>query len=84
LLTSLLSLIAFGTKRPSLEQRYYEVFNRKNVELVSLPDNPIAEITETGIKMQDGKEYELDILVLATGFDAVTGGLTQIDIRTSE
>jgi hypothetical protein len=41
----------------------------------------MAEVIETGIKMHDGKEYEHDVLVLATGFDEVTGGLTQINIR---
>lgn len=70
----------FGVKRPSLEQSYYEVFNRDNVSLVDLRESPIERITPTGIKTKDGM-YELDILVLATGFDAVTGGLTSIDIR---
>jgi hypothetical protein len=51
--------VAFGAKRASLEQSYFEVYNQKNVELVSLTQTPIAEITETGIKMQDGKDYEL-------------------------
>jgi cation diffusion facilitator CzcD-associated flavoprotein CzcO len=72
--------LAFGTKRPCLEQRYYEVYNQPNVELVPLKENPILEITEKGIKTKD-KEYEVDVLVFATGFDSITGGLTQIDIR---
>jgi cation diffusion facilitator CzcD-associated flavoprotein CzcO len=71
---------AFGTKRPCLEQRYYEVYNQPNVELVPLKENPIIEVTETGIRTKD-RFYELDIIVLATGFDSVTGGLTQIDIH---
>jgi cation diffusion facilitator CzcD-associated flavoprotein CzcO len=75
---------ALGSKRPSLEDSYFEVYNRQNVELVNLRETPIAEVTETGIKMQDGKEYELDVLVLATGFDAITGGMTQIDIRDTK
>ncbi len=70
----------FGTKRPSLEQWYFEIFNQNNVRLVDIRDNPIEEITATGVRTTDG-EYELDILVLATGFDALTGGITQIDIR---
>ena len=70
----------FGTKRPSLEQGYYEVFNQDNVTLVDLGGDPIQEITTTGVRTA-GDLHELDILVLATGFDAATGGLTQIDIR---
>ena len=73
----------FGTKRPSLEQWYYEVFNQPNVTLVDIRENPIEEITETGVLTAEG-EHRFDILVLATGFDAVTGGLTQIDIRGSD
>jgi len=70
----------FGTKRPSLEQWYYEVFNQDNVTLVDLREEPISEITPTGVRTAS-RHYALDILVLATGFDAATGGLTQIDIR---
>ncbi|KAJ8503327.1 hypothetical protein ONZ45_g10964 [Pleurotus djamor] len=71
----------FGVKRPSLESTYYEVYNQPNVTLVDLNENNIAEVTPKGIKMQDGTEHELDILVLATGFNAVTGAITDIDIR---
>jgi cation diffusion facilitator CzcD-associated flavoprotein CzcO len=70
----------FGTKRPSLEQWYYEVFNQENVSLVDVREEPIEEITRTGVRTAR-RHHELDILVLATGFDASTGGLTQIDIR---
>lgn len=70
----------FGTKRPSLEQWYYEVFNQDNVTLVDVRSEPIEEITTTGVRTVD-RHVELDILVLATGFDASTGGLTQFDIR---
>lgn len=73
----------FGVKRPSLEQTYYDVFNQDNVRLVNLKATPILEITPSGVRTAEG-ECELDILVLATGFDAVTGGLTQIDIRGVE
>jgi cyclohexanone monooxygenase len=73
----------FGVKRPSLEQHYYEIFNQANVSLVDLRANPIERVTPRGIKTAAG-EYDLDILVLATGFDAVTGGLTRIDIRGTE
>ncbi|KAF9068549.1 FAD dependent oxidoreductase [Rhodocollybia butyracea] len=69
-----------GAKRSSLEQHYYEVYNQSNVELVDIMTYPITEITTSGVKTPD-KEYELDVLVLATGYDSVTGGITQIDIR---
>lgn len=77
----------FGTKRPSLEQGYYECFNQENVDLVDLLSTPIEQITPTGVLLagsadgDPGVEVELDVLVLATGFDANTGGLTRIDIR---
>ena len=70
----------FGTKRPSLEQWYYEVFNQDNVVLVDVREEPIEAITEAGVRA-GARDHELDILVLATGFDASTGGLTQIDLR---
>lgn len=71
----------FGVKRPSLEQWYYDMFNQENVELVDMKESPIAEFTEEGIRTSDGRERKVDVIVLATGFDAVTGGLTSIDIR---
>ncbi|MFC8381718.1 flavin-containing monooxygenase [Nocardia sp. NPDC057272] len=73
----------FGVKRPSLEQRYYEIFNQDNVHVVDLQANPIVEVTPKGLRTADGTEHELDLLVLATGFDAVTGGITAIDIRNA-
>jgi cation diffusion facilitator CzcD-associated flavoprotein CzcO len=66
----------FGVKRPSLEQNYYEAFNQDNVAVVDLNDTPILTA--------DGTEREFDIIVLATGFDAVSGGLTAIDIRGAD
>jgi cyclohexanone monooxygenase len=74
----------FGVKRPSLEQRYYEVYNQDNVDLVDLQDTPIERVTATGVVTADGREHALDVLVLATGFDAVTGGITAIDIRSTK
>ena len=70
----------FGAKRPSLEQWYYEVFNQDNVALVDVRSEAITEIVANGVRTASAL-YELDILVLATGFDAGTGGLTQFDIR---
>jgi cyclohexanone monooxygenase len=74
----------FGVKRPSLEQTYYDVFGQDNVALVDLRSTPIAGVTATGVSTADGRRYELDVLVLATGFDAVTGGLTSIDLRGAD
>jgi cyclohexanone monooxygenase len=70
----------FGAKRPSLEQAYYEVFNQDNVTLVDLREDPIEAITPAGVRTASG-HHEVDVLVLATGFDASTGGLTQVEIR---
>lgn len=73
----------FGTKRPSLEQWYYEIFNQPNVKLVDLHETPIARISERGIETAEG-EMEFDIIAFATGFDAVTGGLTSVDFRSTD
>jgi cation diffusion facilitator CzcD-associated flavoprotein CzcO len=71
---------AFGTKRVPLESGYYEQFNRENVLLVDVRQSPIERITPKGVKTS-AAEYELDVIIYATGFDAVTGTLTRIDIR---
>ncbi|KAK9777623.1 hypothetical protein SCAR479_05671 [Seiridium cardinale] len=73
---------AFGCKRVSLEQGYFEIFNKPHVHLVDVNATPIEEITEKGIKTSE-KEHEFDVIICATGFDAWTGGLRQIDIRGS-
>ena len=70
----------FGTKRPSLEQDYFDVFNQPNVTLVDVRDTPIVRVTPAGVSTT-AADHELDILVLATGFDALTGGYFAIDIR---
>ena len=70
----------FGAKRPSLEQWYYEVFNQHNTTLVDLREEPIEEITPRGVRTASAL-HELDVLVLATGFDAGTGGFTRMDVR---
>lgn len=74
----------FGVKRPSLEQNYYEVYNQDNVRLVDVNDTPLKRITQNSVRTVDGPDHKLDILVLATGFDAVSGGLTRIDIRGAD
>ena len=69
-----------GTKRLCLDTDYYETYNRDNVTLVDVRSFPIQGITETGVKTA-AAEYELDAIVFATGFDAMTGALREIDIR---
>ncbi|MGF1528084.1 MAG: flavin-containing monooxygenase [Candidatus Competibacterales bacterium] len=71
----------FGTHRVPLETHYLEVYHRPNVEAISVRDNPIQRVTAKGIQLRDGTVHELDIIILATGFDAGTGALTRIDIR---
>jgi cation diffusion facilitator CzcD-associated flavoprotein CzcO len=70
----------FGTRRVPLESGYYEVYNQPNVKLVDIGDTPIERITPTGVKTSD-HEYEFDIIIYATGFDAITGAFDRIDIR---
>ena len=70
----------FGTRRVPLESGYFEVYNQPNVKLVDINETPIARITPTGIKTSDA-EYEFDIIIYATGFDAITGAFDRIDIR---
>ncbi|WP_437828101.1 flavin-containing monooxygenase [Sorangium sp. So ce1153] len=69
-----------GTRRLCVDTRYYDTFNRDNVTLVDVKASPIEEITPRGLRTRSA-EYELDSLVFATGFDAMTGALTSIDIR---
>ena len=69
----------FGTKRPCLDTNYYETFNKPNVHLVDLRKTPLVELTENGLGTAE-QQYEFDAIVFATGFDAVTGALTAIDI----
>src|SRR6185437_545044 len=70
----------FGTRRVPMETHYYEVYNQPNVELVDIRETPIERITPTGIQTL-AKNYEFDIIVYATGFDAITGSFDRIDIR---
>jgi cation diffusion facilitator CzcD-associated flavoprotein CzcO len=71
----------FGSKRLVLEIDYYETFNRDNVSLVDVHADPIARIEGREVVLRSGARHELDILILATGFDALTGPLFDIDIR---
>ncbi|MFC5731201.1 MULTISPECIES: flavin-containing monooxygenase [Nocardioides] len=70
----------FGSKRLVLEIGYYDTFNRDNVTLVDVKADPISRITPNGVRTTDA-EYPLDVLVLATGYDALTGALFEMDIK---
>lgn len=70
----------FGCKRPIIDQGYYETFNRDNVTLVDLRKGAIRAVTPTGVDTAQGF-HELDVIIYATGFDAMTGALSRIDIR---
>jgi len=70
----------FGVQRVPLETNYLETYDRENVHLVDLSETPIERITETGIRTT-ARDYDFDIIVYATGFDAITGAYDRIDIR---
>lgn len=70
---------AFGCKRVSLENGYFEAFNRSNVHLVDVNETPLVEVTPEGIKTSAGK-WKVDHITCATGFDAVTGGILALNI----
>src|SRR5437899_2699662 len=69
-----------GCKRLCIDIGYYETFNRPNVTLIDVSETPVEAITRRGVRV-DGREYEVDAIVFATGFDAMTGALIKIDIR---
>jgi cyclohexanone monooxygenase len=70
----------FYAKRPLCDNGYYNTFNRDNVALVDVKENPIVEITPNGVRTSVG-EYELDVIIYATGFDAVDGNYIKMDMR---
>lgn len=76
----LLPTQVIGCKRLCLDSGYYETFNRPNVSLVDVSTDPIERITENGL-VAGGDQHTFDVLVYATGFDAMTGSLLKIDIR---
>src|SRR3546814_20646866 len=73
----------FGTKRPSLEQNYYEIFAQGNVSLVDLKHDPIVRVVNSGIETASAL-IECDIIVFATGLDAGSGGLLDMKLRGNE
>ncbi|KAF1987202.1 cyclohexanone 1,2-monooxygenase-like protein [Aulographum hederae CBS 113979] len=75
---------AFGTKRPSLEQDYYEQLDKPENTVIDVKKNPIREFTEKGIITEDGTLHEFDVIALATGFDSVTGGMKNMGLKDVE
>jgi len=70
----------FGVQRVPLETRYFEAYNRPNVHLVDISETPLVRVTETGLRTSE-RDYDFDIIVYATGFDAITGAFDRIDIQ---
>ena len=68
-------------RRPLCDSGYYQAFNRSNVTLVNVKETPITTVTENGVLTADGTLHELDVLLCATGFDAVDGNYVRVDIR---
>ena len=71
----------FGAKRLSLEQDFYDHFNKPNVDVIDIKTNPIVAFEPKGIRQEDGTFHELDTIALATGFDSITGGIKNIKIQ---
>ena len=71
----------WGTKRPSLEQCYYEVLDDPKNDVIDVNENPVVEVKENGILTQDGKLHEFDVIALATGYDSVTGGMMNMGLK---
>ena len=71
----------FVARRPSLEQDYYDLFNKDSVDIIDTNATPVESFVEEGIVTSDGKVHKFDTIALCTGFDAVTGGLNDITLR---
>ena len=71
----------FGTKRPPIDTNYFETFNRENVCLFDLRANPIKRCEENGIRFRDDTLITTDVIVFATGFDAMTGSIEKLNLR---
>lgn len=80
LLAPMAAPYSFGCKRISLEQGFFEIFNEPHVHLVDVNSTPVEAVTGKGIRTSE-KEWEFDYIICATGFDSITGGLKQIDIK---
>jgi cation diffusion facilitator CzcD-associated flavoprotein CzcO len=70
----------YSAKRPPIDTNYFETFNRPNVSLIDVRHDPIEAITPTGLVQRSGAEHDLDVIVYATGFDAMTGPLLRLNL----
>lgn len=70
----------FATRRTCVDTGYYQIFNRGDVDLVDVSDDPIAAFTEIGLRLASGADYSLDTIILATGYDAMTGAFLAVDV----
>lgn len=71
----------YAAKRPPIDTNYFETFNQPHVSLIDVRADPIAEITPSGLRLESGAQHDLDIIVFATGFDAMTGPLVRLGIE---
>jgi cation diffusion facilitator CzcD-associated flavoprotein CzcO len=74
----------FGTRRVPLESGYFEAYNKEHIHLVDLRKTPIGTVSPTGIQTSDGNQHVVDVLICATGFDAITGAFAAIDFHGKE
>ena len=74
----------YAAKRPPIDTHYFETFNKDHVTLVDLQADPLAEIVQNGITLESGTHHELDVIVFATGYDAMTGPLLNLNIETAK
>jgi (2,2,3-trimethyl-5-oxocyclopent-3-enyl)acetyl-CoA 1,5-monooxygenase len=70
----------YGTRRVPMETKYYECYNQDNVHLIDLRETPIERVEPTGIRTSDGQLYEVDVIIYATGFYAIRGSLSRVEI----
>jgi len=71
----------FATRRTCVDTGYFEMYNKANVTLVDVSTDPIAEFTQSGIALASGEHHDLDAVILATGYDAMTGAFLSIDVK---
>ena len=81
LLVPLEPINPYGTKGITLEQEYYEQFNRSNMHVVDVKADPIVKLTSRGIVTKSGNLYEVEVIAMATGYDSLVGGLFDLKIR---
>jgi cation diffusion facilitator CzcD-associated flavoprotein CzcO len=74
----------YGTKRVPLESDYYEMIDQEHVEIVQMEDTPLKSFNKTGILLENGRQLDFDIVILATGFDSFSGSLTRMGLKSKD